>query len=625
MVTQEPHLCENCGHIDPLELPYCGFCGHPNETATDEQRAAAPTGMAAPSAGTAAAAADLADLIAGPGPEAGVPANGDEAAADADFEFNADTDPEESSVAVPAAAVVGADLAAAGDDVPVQWGSPGEWSEPPPATDPFAEDFTAVTTAGAPASDPIQQALLTGTVPAAAATALTAPPLTGAPTGAAVPPGGGDFGLSSSSSGPSGGRGGRSRTMLILVTLIIVAVIIAVIVAVSGGGSSNKSGSATTTTTSSATTATTGTGTRTTTGPSTHAVVIAGTASAPWTNVVYPPQYAAGHLFTLSCATPNACFGVGASQTGAEILSTLDGGTTWNNDTYPSSTNLQNNGHLFSIFCPTSSACETVGTASNGAGSQLVIMGTSDGGNTWVNQAYPSGLTNGHLFSVYCASASTCWALGGQSDGTPVILATTDGGSTWAQQTYPSGLNLAGSGFLSIACPTTKHCIISASGNGGLEILVTTDGGNNWATKPLPPGVVTKTNGIGSVSCGSDKFCTITGFSNGSAAGTPPIIISTNDGGNTWQVDPYPASLGLTTLTGVWCTGATDCWALGNNANGAVIVATHDTAKTWALQHYPLTLGKNDLVSLSCPTTSTCWIVGVGQSNTPVVLVARKS
>jgi hypothetical protein len=625
MVTQEPHLCENCGHIDPLELPYCGFCGAPNETATDEQRAAAAAGMATtqPSAGTAAAAADLADLIAGPGAGAEVPTNGDEAAANSDFDFNAETYAGDPAVAEPAA--VGADLAAGGDDASVHWGSPGEWSEPPPPTDPFAEDFTAATAATEAPADPIQQALLTGTVPAgAAAMATTAAPVTGAPTGAAVPPGV-DWGLSSSSSGPSGGSGGRSRTLLILIILIVVAVIIAVIVAVSGSGS--KSGGGTTTTSSAATTGTTGnTGTRTTSGGSTtHAAVVAGSSAAPWTNVAYPPQYAAGHLFTLSCATPNACFGVGASQTGAEILSTLDGGTTWNNDSYPASTNLQTNGHLFSIFCATASACETVGTAPNGAGSQLVIMGTTDGGTTWVNQPYPAGLTNAHLFSVYCASAGACWALGGQSDGTPIILATTNGGSTWALQTYPSGLNLAGSGFLSIACPTTKHCIISASGNGGLEILVTTDGGNTWVTKPLPAGVVTKTNGIGSISCGTNKFCTITGFSDGSAAGTPPIIISTNDGGNTWQVDPYPSSLGLTTLTGVWCTGPNNCWSLGNNASGAVIVATSDTAKTWGLQHIPLTLGKNDLVSLSCPTTSTCWIVGVGQSNTPVVLVARKS
>src|SRR5271157_2721574 len=30
MTNTEPHLCENCGRVDPLELPFCGFCGHPN-------------------------------------------------------------------------------------------------------------------------------------------------------------------------------------------------------------------------------------------------------------------------------------------------------------------------------------------------------------------------------------------------------------------------------------------------------------------------------------------------------------------------------------------------------------------------------------------------------------------
>ena len=620
MVTQEPHLCENCGHIDPLELPYCGFCGHPNVTATDEQREAhaADTALVTPSAGTAAAAADLADLITAPAtnqgsadPEGAVPAP-----ADSDFEFNAgvaaDLEVPESiaSELGDIAAVAGVDPVAA--EGAVHWGDPGEFAPPSPPIDPFAEDFTASAAASAPVSDPVQEALLTGAVPAGVTIAT--------PT---MPPGGGD--VPSTGTPSSGGRGGRrSRTMLLLVGLIILAVVIAVVIAVAGGGSNKPPSSASNTTTSSPSTPST-TGTHNSTPPVIHGAVIAGTSSAPWTNVVYPAQYASGHLFTMSCATANACFAVGASQTGAEILSTLDGGTTWNNDTYPSSTNLQNNGHLFSIYCATASACEAVGTAPNGAASQLVIMGTTDAGNTWVSQTYPSSLTNGHLFSVYSASATVCWALGGQSDGTPIILATTDGGSNWALQSYPSGLNLAGSGFLSIGCPSTQHCIISAAGNGGLEILTTNDGGTTWTTAPLPSGVVTMSNGIGSASCGTKNFCVITGFSNGTASGNPPIIVSTDDGGSTWKVDPYPSSLGLTTLTGVWCTGPSDCWALGDAGNSAVIVATTDAGKTWALQHYPLTLGKNDLVSLSCPTTSTCWIVGVSSTNTPVVLAARKS
>src|SRR5579863_3124633 len=159
MVTQEPHLCENCGHIDPLELPYCGFCGHPNVTATDEQRAAALTerGLLTPSEGTAAAAADLAGLISGTdsnggnaehnAPPGGLPVI--EAPADSDFEFNADTVVTD-DLEVPASIAneLGEVPAVAASGTDVQWGDPGEFAAPPAPIDPFAEDFIN----GAPAS-----------------------------------------------------------------------------------------------------------------------------------------------------------------------------------------------------------------------------------------------------------------------------------------------------------------------------------------------------------------------------------------------------------------------------------------------------------------------------------------
>ncbi len=495
-----PHLCENCGKPDPLELPYCGFCGHPNGS-----------GAAAP--------------------------------------------------AVPPPVLQA------------------------PATAPPADDLE------------LDPTIWQDIVPDAAVQAAAAPPPPPAPAPAPATP----------------ASSGRRGVLVGVVVAIVVLVVAAVLLAVSGSPKKPPASS------SSGTSTTVARHSSSTTAPSAGGVV-AGTAAAPWTSESYPASIDGGHLFTITCGSPTHCWAVGNDGTAADIIATTDGGATWTRQSYPSGTGLENGGHLFSISCGSPSTCQAVGS-----GTQLVILGTTDGGATWNVESYPPELAGGHLFTVYCISASTCWALGGAPSVTSVILGTTDGGATWTEQPYPSGLNLPDNGFLSITCPTPSQCFIIATSGGKLVLLHTANGGSSWAVQPVPSTISASSTGLGGITCPTTTYCAITGYSNGSSSNEAPLILVTRDGGKTLTAVPYSPALGLTSLTGVVCASATDCWTLGSSAGKAVILATTDAGAVWKEQPYPagLNLGHNDLDSIYCASDSACYALGISTSGTQVILAAH--
>lgn len=100
---------------------------------------------------------------------------------------------------------------------------------------------------------------------------------------------------------------------------------------------------------------------------------------------------------------------------------------------------------------------------------------TSDGGLTWVPQAFPADVASPSLEVVSCASARVCWAAGSEAVGTPtgsatsagssLVIGTIDGGTTWTRATFatPTGApNYRGQSFLSIgsiSCPSSSTCV----------------------------------------------------------------------------------------------------------------------------------------------------------------------
>ena len=106
-----------------------------------------------------------------------------------------------------------------------------------------------------------------------------------------------------------------------------------------------------------------------------------------------------------------------------------------------------------------------------------------------VEATYP--FPSGSFASVTCPSVKDCVAVGVTAElATGVVIATTDGGATWVDQTASVGVT----SLNSVSCPSTKDCVaVGASQTGvvgesqtGVAVVATTDGGASWVAQTVP-------------------------------------------------------------------------------------------------------------------------------------------
>lgn len=106
------------------------------------------------------------------------------------------------------------------------------------------------------------------------------------------------------------------------------------------------------------------------------------------------------------------------------------------------------------------------------------ILETTDGGESW--QFIDDGRSE-HLHRVWFADAQNGWAVGG-GGGAGAILHTADGGATWTPQTVPAGQYGAADYVVDVSFPTARvGFALGNIGEGTPMVLATEDGGQTWA------------------------------------------------------------------------------------------------------------------------------------------------
>jgi len=190
-------------------------------------------------------------------------------------------------------------------------------------------------------------------------------------------------------------------------------------------------------------------------------------------------------------------------------------------------------------------------------GDDGLIIHSSDGGFTWINQRHSSSSYR-DLNQVFFINWLTGWAVGDYGS----ILSTTDGGFSWKKQTSNTGEHLYGIHFID-----QKNGWI-VGGNGVL--LQTTDGGKTWLKKVS----------------GTDNDLISVFFIDSQVGwvieeyyyyGTKGKIRYTTDGGMTWSVQ-YTASRYLTSIT---FADSLNGWAVGYSGH---VVSTTDGGTSWTTQ-----------------------------------------
>ena len=229
----------------------------------------------------------------------------------------------------------------------------------------------------------------------------------------------------------------------------------------------------------------------------------------------------------------------------------------------------------------------------------LVPAGAS-GGWTIAPSASPASGAGINLRATACASAGSCFAIGG-SHGTP--YAEHWNGTRWSPVAVPLPADRQIYGYpdlLDIACPSATTCFTLGYAIGG-AFMVRWNGAA-WSIVP-GTGLVGQP---GALACPSDTSCFAVGFGGGSAS------IQHWDG-TKWAVSPSPVVDPVqANLAGITCVSETSCYAVGSvYAGDGRTLVEHWDGTAWNLVASPNPSGtQTTLTAISCATDTACFAVG---------------
>jgi photosystem II stability/assembly factor-like uncharacterized protein len=224
------------------------------------------------------------------------------------------------------------------------------------------------------------------------------------------------------------------------------------------------------------------------------------------------------------------------SASSSVVLNTSDGGATWTQQT----TGISGLPYdLAGVAFVDALQGWAVGSRDWGDISGGVVVHTTDGGATWAQQSLPA-VNTGVLSSIslndvaFASDGLHGWAVGeimGDAGGnSSVIVGTTDGGTTWVQQLeyFPPTDGMSSDASLnSVACIDATHAVAVGFGNGFTEIFRTANGGATWTRVVKPAAWGLELSDV--------VFADAThGWAVGDTYGGTMSIIATADGGATW-------------------------------------------------------------------------------------------
>jgi hypothetical protein len=273
-------------------------------------------------------------------------------------------------------------------------------------------------------------------------------------------------------------------------------------------------------------------------------------------------------------------------------------------------------GELVGISCPATALCVAVGTATNAAGMAMPLA-ESLRGSTWTiaDVPVPATATVARLFGVSCASSALCIAVGDAADSSSDgPLAEVWDGKTWSMDKVPVPGASTNATLSAVSCSSATICI--AVGHyfpAGTTTITSTFAelwnGTAWSLLATQNPTSTVNLELSGVSCTSATACTAVG---GGASG--PLAESWN--GTAWSIQSTIAPAGSgESLDSVSCQSTTSCTAVGSyySPRHYYTLLEYWDGKTWAIEGGTL-LRSAGQDSLSCMSHLSCLAVG-GFSN----------
>jgi hypothetical protein len=303
------------------------------------------------------------------------------------------------------------------------------------------------------------------------------------------------------------------------------------------------------------------------------------------------------------------------------------GGSSWK--IQPTQSSKIGQARLAAISCGAVTTCMAVGTE------RSKVFGFAElwNGTAWTPEviAEPAGAQRSGLQGVSCSSASACTVVGYYFDtsGNELTLAERWNGTHWAIQSTPSP-GVSGSQLFGISCPTSTSCTAvggyQAVVSGPEETLVEHWNGSTWSMQTSPNVSGSTFNLLTGVSCTSASACIAVGYSE-DGSGFEHMLAEGWDG-HVWSIEPTPYSSGLTegNFNGVSCTSATSCTAVGNETSNTEFVTLVErwNGQAWAVQSSPSGYA-GALEGVSCTSATACTATGMYEPvNGPFLSLAEQ-
>lgn len=309
------------------------------------------------------------------------------------------------------------------------------------------------------------------------------------------------------------------------------------------------------------------------------------------------PRSSDVHAGAVSCANSTVCTLVGApvDGSGAVILRTTDGGSTWHRQSPPAGIS-----GLTAVSCPTTKFC----LATGGGPSTFTVATTSDGGITWIGKAGVG--VSSWIDAVDCLTPTNCYAEGfaeGWAKGMSglALLRSRNAGTTWSLLVFPAGGNTASSTTrASLSCPSTVVCYtVRPVGNlSTFDVFTTMNGGSTGKTV-LKGEDAAPHSPIG-IACWLPTACMVTGAYRGSR------VLVTANGGKSWTTYKLPAV--DVNGVGVQCLGARRCVVIAETHSGFGAALTANAGIRWSTSAVATVQSPtaDEFIGMSCIAAGTC-------------------
>ena len=361
------------------------------------------------------------------------------------------------------------------------------------------------------------------------------------------------------------------------------------------------------------------------------------------------------HLSSVSCASAGNCSAVGYyidSSGNRQGLLLSESGGTWSTGakmTPPGDAGPDPHVSLYSVSCASAGNCSAVGNYfdvgdTDSSGYQLGLV-LSESGGSWsagAKATLPDDAATApddayvNLYSVSCASAGNCSAVGNyvDSSGDRQGLLLSESGGSWsagAKATPPAEAAANPDAYSSsVSCASAGDCSAVGSyydSSVHRQGLLLSESGGSWsagakATPPAEAGFNPYAY-LPSVSCASAGNCSAVGYYADGSGYEQGLLLS--ESGGSWSTGAkatLPAGSGShsgANLYSVSCASAGDCSAVGfygdssNHRQGLLLSESGGTWSAGVEATLPANAGSSpdvEITSVSCASAGDCSAVG---------------